>query len=311
MNGVGKVVLAVGVYDTADVLADYLDWYLHIGVDFIVALDYGSTDGSLDILERFRRDGVLHWRPHPSHNYTRNNPFDAVATIARDEFAADWVIVCDTDEFLVTYDRSLSELIAEAIRYDFSVISIPCFNMTGPAVLPGACAPKSLMLRIDRPIAPAADQILSDDLPAPYIFLPHPEKTIARARTLVGYGPGAHSVKSASGASGTILGPRFLHYQVRDYDTFEQKIRNATRWLQQNSDLQPWFGWHWRRWARLYEAGELRAEYARQFVTAEQAKELIENGICSQDETIASWAARPFYSLRRRALRRWRGLRAG
>ena len=50
MEGVGKVVLAVGVYDTAGILADYLDWYLHIGVDFIVALDYGSTDGSVTSL---------------------------------------------------------------------------------------------------------------------------------------------------------------------------------------------------------------------------------------------------------------------
>jgi Glycosyl transferase family 2 len=259
---------------------------------------------------RFRRAGVLHWRPNPSHNYTRNNPFDAVATIARDEFAADWIIVCDSDEFLVIDDRSLSELIAEAIRDDFSVISIPCFNMTGPAVLPGACVPRQLTLRIDRPIVLAPDQYLSDDIPAP-VFLRPSQKTIARARTLVGYGPGSHWVTTLSGGTATILGTRFLHYQARDYNTFEQKIRNVALWLHQNSDLQPWFGWHWRRWVRLYEAGELRAEHARQFVTAEQAEELVENRISSHDDTVASWTARPFHSLRRRALRRWRGLRAG
>ena len=125
MEGVGKVVLAVGVYDTADILADYLDWYLHIGVDFIVALEYGSTDGSVDILKRYERAGVLHWRCNPSHNYSRHNPFDAIAAVARDEFEADWIIVCDTDEFLVTDDRSLSGAISDAIREEISVLSIP------------------------------------------------------------------------------------------------------------------------------------------------------------------------------------------
>lgn len=289
MKGVGKVVLAVGVYDTADILADYLDWYLHIDIDFIVALDYGSTDGSIDILKRYERAGVLHWRPNPSHNYSRHNPFDAVATIAREEFGADWIIVCDTDEFLVTDGRSLSEVISQAIREDLAVVSVPCFNMTGPLVTGGASAPRQLTLRIDRPIVPAADQYLSDELPAPYIFLQHQPKTIARAKTLVGYNAGSHSARSTSGECGSMRGMRFLHYQMRNSGTFERKIRNAARWLRENSELGPCFGWHWHRWVRLYEAGELGAEHARQFVTAERAQKLVEEGVCSYDETVASW----------------------
>ena len=124
----------------------------------------------------------------------------------------------------------------------------------------------------------------------PYVFLrPHP-KTITRAKTLIGYGPGSHRVASTSGSVATILGARFLHYQTRDYDSFERKITNVARWLRENSELGPRFGWHWRRWA-LYEAGELHVEHARQFVTAERAQELVVEGVCSYDETISSWAA--------------------
>lgn len=292
MEGVGKVVLGVGVYDTADILADYLDWYLDNGVDFIVALDYGSIDGSIDILDRYQSAGVLHWRPNPSHDYLRNNPFDAVARIAREEFEADWIIVCDTDEFLTIDDVSLSDVIAEAIRDDLSVVSVPSFNMTGPFLTLGARAVQHLTLRIDRPLEPTSDQYLSGDLPAPQIFLRHPPKTIVRANRLVGYTYGSHAAHITSGQAGSILGARFLHYQMRDYGSFERKVGNTARWLRENSELGPEFGWHWRRWVRLYEAGELCAEHARQFVSPERAQELIADGTCRYDNRVASWVSR-------------------
>jgi hypothetical protein len=267
----------------------YLDWYLDNGVDFIVALDYGSIDGSIDILNSYQSAGALHWRPNPSHDYLRHNPFDAVATVAREEFGADWVIVCDTDEFLTTDNLSLSAALAEASEKDFAVISVPSFNMTGPFLTLGSRAAQQLTLRVDRPVEPAVDQFLSDDLPTPCIFIHQAPKTIVRAKTLIGYDPGSHGAKYSSGQAGTIPGIRFLHYQMRDYGNFERKVRNTARWLRENSELGQSFGWHWRRWIRLYEAGELCAEHARQFVSAERAQELVADGTCSYDNRIASW----------------------
>ena len=90
-------------------------------------LHAGATLGHDDLLGDFvtiERAGVLHWRCYPSHNYSRHNPFDAIAAVARDQFEADWIIVCDTDEFLVTDDRSLSGAISDAIREEISVLSI-------------------------------------------------------------------------------------------------------------------------------------------------------------------------------------------
>jgi hypothetical protein len=290
----GKVVLAVGVYDTADILADYLDWHLGIGVDFIVVLDYGSTDGSVDILERFRSAGRLDWRHHRDHNYSRCNPFDAAAAIARDEFAADWIIVCDTDEFLVTDERPLDEFLAEALQQGVTTLSLPCFNMTGRRVAVGERAPQVLTLRIDRPMTVGGRQHLCDDLPVPYIFMRHLPKTIVRADALVGYGPGSHRAETAFGATATPLAARFLHYQARGYAAFQRKVANVARWLDENRELPPIFGWHWRRWVRLEAEGELAAEHLRQFVSDAAAEELLRRGVCSRDDTVAKWlAARP------------------
>ena len=56
-----KIILAVHVLDNADVLRDYLEWYRQLGVDLVVANDFGSTDGGQDILEDFAKQDFVRW----------------------------------------------------------------------------------------------------------------------------------------------------------------------------------------------------------------------------------------------------------
>jgi hypothetical protein len=60
--------------------------------------------------------------------------------------------------------------------------------------------------------------------------------------------------------------------------------------------------WHWRRWIHLAKAGLLRDDYDQQFVSDERARELVAQGVCVVDGTVASWlAAREEASARGRA----------
>jgi hypothetical protein len=82
---------------------------------------------------------------------------------------------------------------------------------------------------------------------------------------------------------------RFLHYPLRGYDKFGVKVRNTANWFEDNKHLEPWWGWHWRRWIRLDREGRLREDYGSQFVSPAQAEELVRAGICSVDDTVAGW----------------------
>ena len=142
----------------------------------------------------------------------------------------------------------------------------------------------------------------------PYIFIQHPPHTIVRASALVEYGPGVHDATVSRGQKEDTGRLRFLHYNYRSYDKFEAKVRNVETWFAANTHLPPWWGWHWRRWIRLKEAGRLREEYDSQFVTPARRDELIRDGTCTIDKTVTNFikrrnsAARP--SLPRRMFAR-------
>ena len=59
----GKIVVYAHVYDQADLLRDYIDWYLDLGVDLLLVKDNGSTDGSHDVLDEYARRGHVNAKP--------------------------------------------------------------------------------------------------------------------------------------------------------------------------------------------------------------------------------------------------------
>jgi hypothetical protein len=149
-----------------------------------------------------------------------------------------------------------------------------------------------LSLRIDRPFAVSRDERLSGDLKVPQIFAPIMPKTIVRASSFVEYGAGAHTATSSSGRTGERAELRMLHYPFRSYEEFEKKVENITVWMAANTHLPPDWGWHWCRYIRLRDAGQLKQEFNGQFVSPERARQLIEEGACSVDDTVANWVKR-------------------
>lgn len=289
MRGSGKVVLAVGVYDNADILRECIEWHYRLGIDFAVAYDHGSTDGSQDILAEFARKKLVDWTLISDRNYTRFDPYTSIAYRARNKFAADWIIVTDTDEFVCFGEGGLRDALDQAQSSDITVISMPGFNMTGPPLAAGASAPELLTVRVDKGVKETGEQALSGELPVPHVFLYRPPKTIARTSALIAYRPGGHSAMHAYGRSGELPGVSYLHYPFRGYATFEAKVRNAAAWLDENPELDRNLAWHWRRLVRLHRAGRLREEYDAQFVTPARTAELVRDGVCAIDETVSSW----------------------
>ena len=54
-----KIVLTLLVRDEADIVDAQIAYHLSAGVDFVVATDNRSADGTTEILERYASEGVL------------------------------------------------------------------------------------------------------------------------------------------------------------------------------------------------------------------------------------------------------------
>src|SRR5205807_1918584 len=55
-----KLVMTLRTRDEADVVDAQIAFHLNAGVDFVVATDHRSQDGTVEILESYAREGHLH-----------------------------------------------------------------------------------------------------------------------------------------------------------------------------------------------------------------------------------------------------------
>jgi hypothetical protein len=85
--------------DEADVIEQWLAFHLNAGVDFVVATDNKSVDGTTDVLERYAQEGHVRLIREPGEDLRQNEWVTRMARLAATEHSADWVINSDADEF--------------------------------------------------------------------------------------------------------------------------------------------------------------------------------------------------------------------
>ena len=107
-----KLVMTLLARDEADIVELWLAFHLDAGADFVIATDNRSEDGTTEVLERYAREGHLHLIREPGEDLRQDEWVTRMARLAATEFAADWVINSDADEFWWPRGASLSEMLA-------------------------------------------------------------------------------------------------------------------------------------------------------------------------------------------------------
>ncbi len=107
-----KVVMTLLVRDEADMVESWLAFHLNAGADLVVATDNRSQDGTSEILERYAREGLVHVIEEPGEDLRDGEWVTRMARLAATEFAADWVINSDADEFWWPRGGSLKHVLS-------------------------------------------------------------------------------------------------------------------------------------------------------------------------------------------------------
>jgi hypothetical protein len=106
-----KLVMTLLARDEADIVDSQIEFHLGAGVDFVIATDNLSQDGTTEILERYRRDGVLHLIREDSEYLRQAEWITRMARMAASQHGADWVVHSDADEFWWPRGESLKDVL--------------------------------------------------------------------------------------------------------------------------------------------------------------------------------------------------------
>ena len=297
----GPVVLCFGVVDEADIVKDFLEYHLGLGVEKFVATDVGSTDGTLDILCDYERSGHLHLtRFHdPSVRAENRDWLSAMAYRARDTYRASWCLFCDPDEFWVFPETDAPGYLAAAPS---PVVIFPRYNMVPTCANDSGevadfrefdlVARRALEFFYDTQMVgkPGGVEALLWDY-APDIIRFVAPKVAARSDVIRAVVPGFHDVVAADPSIVRHRETRGYvgHFQARNAAQFANKARLVADYIAVNPpSVDRHSSRHWVRLAALYNHDMIYQEFARQILSREEVAARLREGVIERDNRIAA-----------------------
>jgi Glycosyl transferase family 2 len=257
-----KLVMTLLVRDEEDIVADAIDFHLDQGVDEVIVTDNGSEDGTLEILRSYEARGVAHVILEPTDDYSQGRWVTRMARMAADELGADWVINSDADEFWWPRDGTLRSIF-EGLGEDVGAVVGRRTNFV-PRPEDGRPYWERMTLRERESLNP-----VGKPLPPKVAHRAHPEIEVVQ---------GNHRIKGPDLGSTVDDGSiEILHFPMRSYAQFENKIVKGGRAYARNKELPEKTGRTWRRLYKTWEDGGLPAHYEANVVAEAARDDLIED----------------------------------
>ena len=215
-----RLVMTLLARDEVDVVDAQIAFHLHAGVDFVIATDNRSQDGTAEILERYARAGRLLLLREEGEDMRQDEWVTRMARLAATEHGADWVINADADEFWWPRSGSLKEVLA-TIPERYGVVR-GCWRHFLPRPWTHAFFAERMTVRLRTPAHPGDKET---------IFHAH-QKVAHRAAPDVVIEPGNHDARGAWLAPLRGWHPlEVLHFSLRSSAQLERKaVRDWTGW---------------------------------------------------------------------------------
>ena len=264
-----RFVAFLGSKDLVELIGACIENLRRIGVELVIVTDYGSTDGSLEVLAEQERKGDVWVLRLPSNVDYDTDPLRSERCVALARASgAEWALILDPDEFWLPAGGSLDEL---PELTDADIVEIETYRV-----------------------------VLSrgQGFPDPRAFVPDrygsiwlhgrsPDKDkwpriMVRPSAMFATTEGDHDVALAPGRNWRrVVADNLLvaHLPFTTLERFERKVANIRRFYNRNQD---WFakglGTHWLEWLRSADEGKTSEVFDRQVLDDDRLAQMIEAG---------------------------------
>jgi hypothetical protein len=239
-----------GIYvvrNEVDVVGVSISHHLAHGIDRILVIDNGSTDGTVELLQDLRKSGRVEWESDPGpffsgQMYTR---------LAQQALAAgaDWIAPIGADEFWYAESGDLKTVLSQSHK---DVVEAPVVQFiqrrnqleASPAGL------LTMTRRIQNPVGPPrrfGPLLVSGALA--YVELEHTTRVMFRASADATLTAGAHKLTSGSENAELTTSIRLLHASLRSRAGLTRKTEKGLRIKQAGYELDD--SVHLRRWSEI------------------------------------------------------------
>jgi hypothetical protein len=276
-----KLVMTILAKNESDIIRQNIEFHLKHGVDFIIATDNASTDGTREIFREYEKKGKIFLIDEAGRNKDQKNWVARMGEVAIERFGADIVVHNDADEFWVPASGSLKDdFLAHADADVFVVerVNVILENRDGKESFP-----KDTKYVVVNPIRSENVQQESREQNI-YYFKLGPKIAFMTSIGNVRVIQGNHAIEDSGKQirQRSINNITIYHFPVRSRKNFWKKVEQNGAAVGRNTGLAGGASWHIRRWYEAYNDGPLEKEYNKLTIARKEAEELLVRGVIKE-----------------------------